>query len=366
MISFIYPKSNSLLENNMILRRFFSTMHCPKEDRLRIAKEAFHNLFYHLDVVNPDNHGPAGELSEVSFNQLSIVKTRSDAFTITRGKSSIRRDTTEYFVFVFPTRGNLSAYKKNSSGLYIPGQTIILPSYDEHVLKNTHDVDTVTLKIPASSLRRRIKNIDDIARNGDILNPLLAPAVCQLALQLHRFDSKDHADQLQAVLLELTALMLETRHAVPLDMPTRRALSDITYERLIGYLRENYRDPDLNPARVAEAHRLSLRHLHRIFQINGQTFGQVLMVIRLTEARRMLEATLPSRERPSIGEIAFMCGFNNQAHFSARFRECFGETPRSVVNNGPSSCFSQSQQDILTAIIINKANDKIHRTLKLL
>jgi|GEM_PF-3326358 len=344
----------------MVARRFFSTMLCPAEDRLAIAKEAFYNFFYHLDVVNPDNIGPAGELSEASFKQLSIVKAKADAFTITRGQSSIRRDTLEYFVFVFPTRGALSAYKKNGQGLYVPGQSIILPSYDEHVLNNDGDLESVTLKIPALSLRNRIKNIDDIARSGNLLNPLLAPAVCQLALQLHRFDSEAHTDQLEAVLFELTALMVETRDAVPLDLPTRRALSDITFERLVAYLCDHFRDPDLTPNHVARVHRLSLRHLHRIFQMNGQTFSQVLMEIRLMEARRLLETPLPIRERPSIGDIAYMCGFNSQSHFSVRFRERFGETARSVANNGPSPYFSEIKNGISVKHITNLSKNKIH------
>jgi transcriptional regulator GlxA family with amidase domain len=37
--------------------------------------------------------------------------------------------------------------------------------------------------------------------------------------------------------------------------------------------------------------------------------------------------------RINIGQIAFICGFSNQAHFSARYRDRFGTAPSDCVSS---------------------------------
>jgi transcriptional regulator GlxA family with amidase domain len=57
------------------------------------------------------------------------------------------------------------------------------------------------------------------------------------------------------------------------------------------------------------------------------------MEMRLQEAHRLLVDTARHfRGRINIGQIAFACGFNNQADFSARYRERFVTAPRNCVD----------------------------------
>ena len=176
----------------------------------------------------------------------------------------------------------------------------------------------------------------------NIANPLLLPVVSQLGTQLLKMDEHRNAQKLESALVDLAGLMLETKHPVPLDFPVRQTLAEITFERLSAYLRENYADIELSPARVAQMHRISLRHLQRIFQMHGLTFGQALMEIRMMEAQRWLTAQEFRCSGLTIAEVAFRCGFSSQAHFSTKFREYFGCTPRSAASNGgiPGQCVS--------------------------
>ncbi|MCK2046341.1 helix-turn-helix domain-containing protein [Chromohalobacter sp. TMW 2.2299] len=71
---------------------------------------------------------------------------------------------------------------------------------------------------------------------------------------------------------------------------------------------------------------VSRANLYRLFADEGGV-ARYIQCRRLAAARRRLED--PS-DLSGIGEIATQHGFNNPAHFSHRFRELFGISPREL------------------------------------
>jgi AraC-like DNA-binding protein len=69
-----------------------------------------------------------------------------------------------------------------------------------------------------------------------------------------------------------------------------------------------------------------VRHLHRIFAAKGCTVTEWIRERRLERCRADL-ADPRLRER-NITDIAFFWGFSDSAHFSHRFRQEFGVSPR--------------------------------------
>ena len=96
--------------------------------------------------------------------------------------------------------------------------------------------------------------------------------------------------------------------------------------RIENFIEEHLTDPVLNPATVAAAAHLSVRHLHRLFARRGCTLGNRIRQRRLERCRRDL-ADPRFRER-TITEIAFYWGFSESAHFSRSFKKQFGISPR--------------------------------------
>ncbi|MBQ9240837.1 MAG: helix-turn-helix domain-containing protein [Duodenibacillus sp.] len=90
-------------------------------------------------------------------------------------------------------------------------------------------------------------------------------------------------------------------------------------------MRRNLGDPDLSPARIAAANRLSERSLYELFRQNGLSVMDWLWEARLSRARELLAN--PNCIRMSAAEVAYACGFKNAAHFSTRFKKAFGMTP---------------------------------------
>jgi acetamidase/formamidase/AraC-like DNA-binding protein len=96
--------------------------------------------------------------------------------------------------------------------------------------------------------------------------------------------------------------------------------------RLCETIERKLDDPDLTPAKVAEAEGISERYLQKLFEGSGTSFTHYLRERRLQ--RTSAELSSPAEAHHSISEIAYRNGFNDSAHFSRVFRHRFGLSPR--------------------------------------
>ncbi|MCL3994729.1 helix-turn-helix domain-containing protein [Streptomyces lavenduligriseus] len=94
---------------------------------------------------------------------------------------------------------------------------------------------------------------------------------------------------------------------------------------IYAYVDQHLGDPELGPARIAAAHNMSLRALHKLFE------GEGITVHRLIQRRRLQECAkaLARGDNPgmTIAGVARRWGFVNSAHFSRAFRAAYGMTP---------------------------------------
>lgn len=114
------------------------------------------------------------------------------------------------------------------------------------------------------------------------------------------------------------------------------ALQEIAHDRLPDAvetaLQFLYDTLDEDPAKpiglddLADAGAVTPEHLCRLFkQSTGLSPAETVRLARLDRA-----AVLLARSNYSIGQIAEFCGFASQFHFSRRFKEAFGTSPRAL------------------------------------
>lgn len=99
--------------------------------------------------------------------------------------------------------------------------------------------------------------------------------------------------------------------------------------KLVGiksHIAANLDDPDLSPGQIAAVQRVSVRYLHALFEAEATTVQQYVIRERLLRCRRDLQN--PCMRHRTITEIAYGCGFQSLTHFSRRFKETFGVSPR--------------------------------------
>jgi AraC-like DNA-binding protein len=96
--------------------------------------------------------------------------------------------------------------------------------------------------------------------------------------------------------------------------------------QVTSYIYRHLGDPDLTPARIAAAHFVSVRSLHRLWAPRGVSVSAWIREVRLARCRRDLGD--PALAHESIGTIAARWGMRNAAHFSRTYREAYGCSPR--------------------------------------
>jgi AraC-like DNA-binding protein len=108
----------------------------------------------------------------------------------------------------------------------------------------------------------------------------------------------------------------------------RSALTDALAPRVFAYIRRHLTDRDLTPVTIARAHNISVRYLYKLCDAAGVKLVEWIIAERLDGARRDL--TSPSHGNRTIASISRQWGFKDPSHFSSRFRNAYGISPREL------------------------------------
>ncbi|MGD9943925.1 MAG: helix-turn-helix domain-containing protein [Burkholderiaceae bacterium] len=152
----------------------------------------------------------------------------------------------------------------------------------------------------------------------------LAPLLTETVRLLTDTDTAVHdraTDALVGTVVELLAMELGERDG--LRAHSRNA-AELSFDTIRKFTELHLTDPELSPAMVASACRVSVRTLHRLFRrYADSSFESHVIEARLALSEQMLRA----RRTRTVSEAAYACGFNNVSHFTKRFSERFGVSP---------------------------------------
>jgi AraC-like DNA-binding protein len=96
--------------------------------------------------------------------------------------------------------------------------------------------------------------------------------------------------------------------------------------RILDCIDQSLCDPDLSPVTIAQALKISTRHVHRVFHQDGDTVARYILRRRLDKCRMALDD--PMLTGLSLTHISTEFGFRSLPHFSRVFRDEFGIAPR--------------------------------------
>ncbi|MBA2933712.1 helix-turn-helix transcriptional regulator [Sphingomonas sp. CGMCC 1.13654] len=164
---------------------------------------------------------------------------------------------------------------------------------DSAALEASLDVRNVYVRDALQRLAREIEN-------PGLCSALLAEAIwTELAIELHRY-------------------LMRPREASPGSLSR---LSTTQLRRIDEMIDRPGRLPTI--AELAKLCDVSTRHFFRIFRAStGRTLAGYATEKRIDRAKQLL-----SSPRPAVKEVAWRCGFETPAAFSAAFRRSVGITP---------------------------------------
>lgn len=152
------------------------------------------------------------------------------------------------------------------------------------------------------------------------------PAIMEIALMLVR-EATDPAYRngtlIEGLSYSLAMRVIQTLSGGRVAAADRIAVPDERIQRVLSYIEEHIADSDLSIEALASVAHVGAHQLSRLFKSAlGRTPHQFVIAQRISLAKLMM-----LNSDKSLSQIAYQCGFANQAHFTTRFRDMTGETP---------------------------------------
>jgi AraC-like DNA-binding protein len=296
-------------------------------DKLDHWIETVCRTYVDLDVARIDDSPfragiDVSHLGDTVFAELSATAQEAN-----RRPVDIARSDEAYAVFVLQHAGTMIIAQDGREVRLDPGDAAIVDTERPYTLHLAGPNRQIVLHCPRHLLRRRLRSMRAVTAariagsspTGDLLGGTLR----LLARDRHDL-APAQAEAVGRYTLDLVATALEATPEAGLDVPSRASAALLA--RIKDHLRDNLADTELDPARIAAAHSISVRHLHRLFHETGQTVGGALREARLERCRADLAD--PHQRALSVTEIALRWGFNDSAHFSRVFKAQYGLSPR--------------------------------------
>lgn len=270
--------------------------------------------------------GEGLEATERNFDlgSLRVADVAGNEHVIERTPALLRRHPKNSVFVAMVVEGEVFFYQKGRCITAQPGDVLVYRTSDPYLCGFSRRTRQFLVDLPTALLQDEDRSIlptgptkIDFGQGGRSLR-------AELDRTLHNFierplacDAVKAAERVSALCRALLALPCEARRA--------RASSEVARLCAETYITEHLAEAGLDTAAVARHVCLSPRHLNRLFASKGCTVTGWIWQCRLEMAQRILAD--PARQRLTVGDVAFQCGFASPAHFASAFKARFGQPP---------------------------------------
>jgi AraC-like DNA-binding protein len=289
-----------------------------RAERWRVElRDAFSQLVPEpLDARQPD-----GALTGLHLGQLATFQVDGTPQVVRRTRAAIRAAEADPFKICVQVRGRATVHQDGREVVLEPGQMAIYDTGRPYDLRLERQWSCAVLAFPRAALglpeRVITASMAHAYRLTDGPGAVLADFV-RSAVRQQDTIRPTAARRLGEAGLHLIAGALSETTAPD-------AAADAVRLQVLGYVRAHLADPDLSHARVAAAHHMASRTLHRLFEHEPFTVTDYIRTQRLEAVHRDL--TDPLLGNRGIAALAARWGFTDQAHFTRAFRARYGTTP---------------------------------------
>ncbi|MFK0115338.1 helix-turn-helix domain-containing protein [Streptomyces sp. NPDC090994] len=307
---------------------FHTTDPLPARDRQAHRREALSRTFGAVDVVVPDEVY-SGMIRATPLGPLQAVTVDGDGLSAPR----TRRLVTQYgqdedVVVNLLVRGVGRLEQDGRDALLGPGDVFVYDMARPLQLEFPQSFRTKSLVLPRDVLGLSESDVAHITACplgsdtplGGLLSPCISGIVDSAGNHLPRTSELMARNVVDLLGVLADEVMGRTRRSTGGTPGGNLAL----LLRIRAFIDRHLADPGMTPQTIAQAHHISLRYLHKLFEGEEATVGRWIQRRRLEACRR----DLALHGNATIAAVAHRWGFASAAHFSRVFRAAYGMSPR--------------------------------------
>ncbi|MGO1543503.1 MAG: helix-turn-helix domain-containing protein [Gulosibacter sp.] len=284
--------------------------------------------FVPLDLTTDVTEAFQARLTQANVHGVTFTDVRAMPHDVHRTEDLIREAPRSFYKISLQLEGEGTLRQGGREVKLQQGDLAIYDTSQPYLLSFPQRFRTLVIQLPHDRLhiphdfadQMTAVRLDGSEGLGRVVSPFLATIGTNLA---------ELQGPAGAKLAQNAVDLLETLFATEFDLQRyaadpRRAL----LQRIRDNIDEQLSDPDLSPNTIAAAAFISVRHLHNLFQDQGQTVASYVRTRRLE--RCYLDLTNPDNAEVPVAAIGARWGFKDAAHFSRAFKGAYGENPSSV------------------------------------
>ncbi|MFG3691453.1 helix-turn-helix domain-containing protein [Micromonospora sp. NPDC047740] len=318
----------------MLNRMILDTERVPAADRFGLWLDMLADSPAPLRVRTEHADDFVARADTIDLGRMRLVRYRYPSLDCVRSPKLIQRSDPDYYVLALTLAGTGTADQAGQRSECRPGDFTFYDCSRPHEVSHHGEhhglahPSSIVAFIPYDALplpRRRLAALFAGRMPGNEgIGALLADYLIRITGHPEQYHAAD-AERLAGTGLDLVSMMLG-RHLVSEDVVPTEVRRQALLAQVRAHIRQHLGDATLSPQSIADAHHISVRSLHRLFETEETTVAAYIRDQRLERCRRDL-ADPALRDRP-IQLIAGRWGFRDKAHFSRAFRAAHEETPQ--------------------------------------
>jgi len=247
-----------------------------------------------------------------------------------RGNREIENDADGSLLFLRMKEGHIFYSSKSGDKVISKGDLCLFSDRTECEIEVSDRFSVQTIHVQRD-LAKRITNIDEIlpgplfSKKDLSSNIILDSHIRTMFEQLQNITARE-LTSLSGPTIELIAQAFQISRS---NKSTKRGKINVSDIKM--HILTNLKDYELTLGAIAEAHGITIRYLHMLFEEEQSSISSWIKNQRLENCYRDLEqAKLTGK---SITDIALDWGFNDLSYFSRSFKKRFSQSPRAILNN---------------------------------
>ncbi|MGI9229742.1 MAG: helix-turn-helix domain-containing protein [Gammaproteobacteria bacterium] len=284
--------------------------------------------FIQLKCSRTQAKGFSGNIHGSEIAEMQISEVAADPHHVMRSKKQIANSTESEFLLSLQLEDIGVVNQDGRIAKLQPGDFALYDSTRPYELHFAKPFRQIVLQIPYDSLAERFVKPETItahcisAQTG--VGALTSQFIQSVASRLDTLSPQD-ARVVTEHVIELVALSMGSMSSLK-EVNGQTIARTAMLQRLQQYIEINLRNPQLTPMLIASHHHISERYQRMLFASIGTTITRYILNRRLDLCKEaLMDDALADY---NVKQLAFDYGFNNAAHFSRKFKEKFGMSPK--------------------------------------